>query len=164
MLSYSVLYIKRRALICIVFFVVLLVYISDLVQFENELFDDIKSIDSELQMIIYENYGKFIAATDTIHNMKTTVELMEVLNGVQYFFSFIVLMELYDVVYDLILKIASFSCKLLQSQLCELTEHTNALQHFHEELHGNLETNQARLHRLVGYCKKFAFSIRIQFI
>jgi vacuolar protein sorting-associated protein 51 len=35
---------------------------------------EIRAIDSDLQMLVYENYAKFISATDTIKRMKTNVE------------------------------------------------------------------------------------------
>ena len=39
---------------------------------------EIKSLDSDMQMLVYENYSKFITATDTIRRMKSNVEGMEV--------------------------------------------------------------------------------------
>ena len=43
--------------------------IQRLVQTSNELDSEVKNLDSELQMIVYENYSKFIRATDTINQM-----------------------------------------------------------------------------------------------
>ena len=37
---------------------------------------EIRSLDSDMQMLVYENYSKFIAATETIRRMKTNVEAM----------------------------------------------------------------------------------------
>eukprot|EP00959_Pyramimonas_sp_CCMP1952_P252352 5272539-Pyramimonas_sp.AAC.1 len=37
---------------------------------------EIKSLDSDMQMLVYENYSKFITATDTIRRMKSNVEGM----------------------------------------------------------------------------------------
>lgn len=44
---------------------------------EKLLNSDIKRLDSELQTLVYENYNKFIMATDTIKKMKSHVESME---------------------------------------------------------------------------------------
>eukprot|EP01018_Ginkgo_biloba_P011119 Gb_16420 [translate_table: standard] len=38
---------------------------------------EIKNLDSDLQMLVYENYNKFISATDTIRRMKDNVVGME---------------------------------------------------------------------------------------
>ena len=37
---------------------------------------EIRSLDSDMQMLVYENYSKFIAATDTIRTMKHNVDTM----------------------------------------------------------------------------------------
>jgi hypothetical protein len=37
---------------------------------------EIKSLDSDMQMLVYENYSKFISATDTIQQMKERVDGM----------------------------------------------------------------------------------------
>lgn len=37
---------------------------------------EIKNLDSDMQQLVYENYNKFIAATDTIRTMKTNVDGM----------------------------------------------------------------------------------------
>lgn len=37
---------------------------------------EIKSLDSDMQMLVYENYNKFISATDTIRKMKNRVEVL----------------------------------------------------------------------------------------
>ncbi|KAK3282785.1 hypothetical protein CYMTET_9486, partial [Cymbomonas tetramitiformis] len=42
----------------------------------SEMVQEIKSLDSDMQMLVYENYSKFITATDTIRRMKTNVEGM----------------------------------------------------------------------------------------
>ena len=42
-----------------------------------EMASEIKSLDSDMQMLVYENYSKFITATDTIRRMKSNVEGME---------------------------------------------------------------------------------------
>lgn len=38
---------------------------------------EIKNLDSDMQQLVYENYNKFITATDTIRAMKTNVDGME---------------------------------------------------------------------------------------
>ncbi|XP_047092471.1 vacuolar protein sorting-associated protein 51 homolog [Lolium rigidum] len=38
---------------------------------------EIKNLDTDLQMLVYENYNKFISATDTIKRMKTNIVGME---------------------------------------------------------------------------------------
>ena len=38
---------------------------------------EIKSLDSDMQMLVYENYNKFITATDTIRSMKSIVDGMD---------------------------------------------------------------------------------------
>jgi len=42
-------------------------------QRSNELSSEIKELDSDMQMLVYENYNKFICATDTIQQMKLKV-------------------------------------------------------------------------------------------
>ncbi|XP_043721536.1 vacuolar protein sorting-associated protein 51 homolog [Telopea speciosissima] len=39
---------------------------------------EIKNLDTDLQMLVYENYNKFISATDTIKRMKNNIVGMEV--------------------------------------------------------------------------------------
>jgi len=50
---------------------------SEVMERERLLNNDIKRLDMELQTLVYENYNKFITATDTIKKMKTHVESME---------------------------------------------------------------------------------------
>eukprot|EP00891_Asterochloris_glomerata_P001742 jgi/Astpho2/1742/Aster-04163 len=42
-----------------------------------EMSTEIKSLDSDMQMLVYENYNKFISATDTIRSMKSNVDGMD---------------------------------------------------------------------------------------
>eukprot|EP01084_Bolivina_argentea_P177617 307116_1 len=51
--------------------------VSELVNYSNELNHGVKALDSEMQMMVYDNYNKFISATDTIRKMKDQVENME---------------------------------------------------------------------------------------
>ena len=50
---------------------------EELVSIDIKMVQEIKAIDSDLQMLVYENYAKFISATDTIKRMKTNVEAMD---------------------------------------------------------------------------------------
>lgn len=51
--------------------------LSSLLMKNNDLVGEIKTLDGDLQMLVYENYNKFISATDTIRKMKHNVETME---------------------------------------------------------------------------------------
>ena len=48
-----------------------------LLQKHLEMSTEIKSLDSDMQMLVYENYNKFISATDTIRTMKSSVDDMD---------------------------------------------------------------------------------------
>lgn len=50
---------------------------ENLIKIDNEMVHDIKSLDSDMQMLVYENYNKFISATETIKRMKTNVVAMD---------------------------------------------------------------------------------------
>ncbi|KAH9323104.1 hypothetical protein KI387_017743, partial [Taxus chinensis] len=51
--------------------------VEGLLQRHVEMAAEIKNLDSDLQMLVYENYNKFISATDTIRRMKNNVLGME---------------------------------------------------------------------------------------
>jgi hypothetical protein len=51
--------------------------IKDLLKEDVKMVHDIKTLDSDMQMLVYENYNKFISATETIKKMKTNVEAMD---------------------------------------------------------------------------------------
>ncbi|UPR05083.1 vacuolar protein sorting-associated protein [Chloropicon primus] len=51
--------------------------LDELLDREVKLQSEVKQCDGELQSLVYENYSKFIAATDTIRNMRTKVDGME---------------------------------------------------------------------------------------
>ncbi|CAG0900241.1 unnamed protein product [Darwinula stevensoni] len=51
--------------------------LSHLMKKEKEIFRQIQELDSEMQTLVYENYNKFISATDTIRKMKTDFKKME---------------------------------------------------------------------------------------
>ncbi len=35
---------------------------------------DIKSLDADMQRLVYENYNRFITATDTIRDLKSNID------------------------------------------------------------------------------------------
>ena len=45
--------------------------LTQLMDKENEMVRHIRSLDSDMQTLVYENYNKFIAATETIRYMGT---------------------------------------------------------------------------------------------
>uniref|UniRef100_H2YB87 Vacuolar protein sorting-associated protein 51 homolog n=1 Tax=Ciona savignyi TaxID=51511 RepID=H2YB87_CIOSA len=51
--------------------------LSELMDAENDMAKQIRTLDSEMQTLVYENYNKFISATDTIRNMKRDFRQME---------------------------------------------------------------------------------------
>ncbi len=46
-----------------------------LLKLDDEMVRFIKKLDSDIRMLVYENYNKFIDATDTIRKMKQNVEV-----------------------------------------------------------------------------------------
>ena len=59
--------------------------LEELVHRGNAMVSEIKSLDSDMQMLVYENYNKFISATETIKRMKANVEAMDGdMNAVKY--------------------------------------------------------------------------------
>ncbi|RLN94073.1 hypothetical protein BBJ28_00024738, partial [Nothophytophthora sp. Chile5] len=51
--------------------------LNDLLATDDQLIREIKELDTNMQMLVYENYNKFISATDTIRKMKNNVASME---------------------------------------------------------------------------------------
>lgn len=51
--------------------------LNELMQTEHQIYRQIQSLDSEMQTLVYENYNKFISATDTIRKMKNDFKKME---------------------------------------------------------------------------------------
>lgn len=51
--------------------------LENLLQKHVEMAAEIKNLDTDLQMLVYENYNKFISATDTIKRMKNNIVGME---------------------------------------------------------------------------------------
>lgn len=50
---------------------------ENLIKIDNDMVHEIKALDSDMQMLVYENYNKFIGATETIKRMKTNVVAMD---------------------------------------------------------------------------------------
>ncbi|KAI8855333.1 hypothetical protein BC829DRAFT_428903 [Chytridium lagenaria] len=48
--------------------------LSDLIRTDTELIAEIKDIDGQMKTLVYQNYHKFISATDTIKQMRTKVD------------------------------------------------------------------------------------------
>lgn len=51
--------------------------LEELLLLENNLVSEVRTLDGNMQTLVYENYNKFISATDTIRDMKSNVERME---------------------------------------------------------------------------------------
>ncbi|CAG8438735.1 10634_t:CDS:10 [Acaulospora colombiana] len=52
-------------------------HLYELMQRDNDLSTEIRQLDGDMKTLVYENYNKFISATDTIRKMKSNVESME---------------------------------------------------------------------------------------
>ena len=50
---------------------------EELLRADDKMVKEVKSLDSDMRELVYENYNKFIAATDTIRKMKGDVASME---------------------------------------------------------------------------------------
>lgn len=51
--------------------------LNELMDKTTEMVKDIRSLDSDMQTLVYENYNKFISATETIRKMKNDFKKME---------------------------------------------------------------------------------------
>ena len=51
--------------------------LSDLLRADETLITEVQELNNDMQNLVYENYNKFISATDTIRKMKDQVEGME---------------------------------------------------------------------------------------
>ncbi|XP_041035847.1 vacuolar protein sorting-associated protein 51 homolog [Carcharodon carcharias] len=51
--------------------------LAELMEGEAEMVKHIRALDSDMQTLVYENYNKFISATDTIRKMKNDFKKME---------------------------------------------------------------------------------------
>jgi hypothetical protein len=50
--------------------------VEQLIEKDVKMIQEIKTLDSDMQMLVYENYNKFISATETIKHMKLNIEKM----------------------------------------------------------------------------------------
>jgi hypothetical protein len=50
---------------------------ENLLEYDDKMVHEVKNLDTDMQMLVYENYNKFISATDTIRSMKVNVQNME---------------------------------------------------------------------------------------
>ncbi|KAL7753221.1 hypothetical protein RI367_000996 [Sorochytrium milnesiophthora] len=53
-------------------------HLPGLLKRDNELITEMKELDGDMKTLVYENYTKFINASDTIHKMKLDVDDMEI--------------------------------------------------------------------------------------
>lgn len=51
--------------------------IDELLSRDTQMTHEIRALDSDMQMLVYENYNKFISATETIKRMKSNVDAMD---------------------------------------------------------------------------------------
>uniref|UniRef100_A0A7S3LP82 Vacuolar protein sorting-associated protein 51 homolog n=1 Tax=Aplanochytrium stocchinoi TaxID=215587 RepID=A0A7S3LP82_9STRA len=51
--------------------------LSQLLEEDDRMVHEIRSLDADMQLLVYDNYSKFIGATDTIRKMKHSVEQIE---------------------------------------------------------------------------------------
>ena len=51
--------------------------LAELLDTETRLGKEIRSLDSEMQTLVYENYNKFIAATDTVRNVRIYYQISQ---------------------------------------------------------------------------------------
>ncbi|KAI8343737.1 exocyst complex component Sec5-domain-containing protein [Chlamydoabsidia padenii] len=51
--------------------------LNGLIKNDNIIVSEMREIDGDMKTLVYENYSKFISATDTIRKMKSNVESME---------------------------------------------------------------------------------------
>lgn len=47
--------------------------LTDLMDKEQEIYKQIQALDGEMQTLVYENYNKFISATDTIRKVRASM-------------------------------------------------------------------------------------------
>jgi hypothetical protein len=52
--------------------------IDELIKMDNQINSEIRSLDGDLQTMVYENYNKFIAATDIVKNIKNNMKDLDV--------------------------------------------------------------------------------------
>jgi hypothetical protein len=105
------------------------------------MFGDVKSLDSEQQMLVYENYNKFISATDTISDMKTH------LNSMNVWLSFI-----FVLVYFELCLTRTNNCRICwQAEMLSLSHHMQKVRSLSESVDSHFGSMRSRLHKLVQY-------------
>ncbi len=57
--------------------------LNPLINESNHLFSETKSIDSDLNTLVYENYTKFISATDLTHSINMSLSSDEITNDLE---------------------------------------------------------------------------------
>ncbi|CAM9876920.1 unnamed protein product [Chrysoparadoxa australica] len=58
--------------------------VEKLLRRDENMVQEVRKLDSDMQMLVYENYNKFISATDTIRKMQRNMESMEAeMDGLQ---------------------------------------------------------------------------------
>ena len=48
--------------------------VYSLLKIDDDMVQEVKNLDSNMQSLVYENYSKFISATDTIRSMKNNID------------------------------------------------------------------------------------------
>lgn len=51
--------------------------LDELVAVEEDMVQNVRRLDSEIQQLAYENYNKFLTATNTVRNMQTAFTEMD---------------------------------------------------------------------------------------
>uniref|UniRef100_A0A915D2E3 Vacuolar protein sorting-associated protein 51 homolog n=1 Tax=Ditylenchus dipsaci TaxID=166011 RepID=A0A915D2E3_9BILA len=51
--------------------------LDELVAVEEDMVQNVRRLDSEMQQLVYENYNKFLTATNTVRNMQTAFTQMD---------------------------------------------------------------------------------------
>ena len=51
--------------------------IKELIRHNNEIDEDIKVHDQEIQSLVFENYSKFISSIDTVREMKDNICMVD---------------------------------------------------------------------------------------
>lgn len=54
---------------------------------ETDVIKDTQTLHSDMQTLVYENYNKFISATDTIRKVSFFISIISLLWDYQYLFS-----------------------------------------------------------------------------
>lgn len=51
--------------------------LDELVAVEEDMVQNVRRLDSEMQQLVYENYNKFLTATNTVRNMQAAFTAMD---------------------------------------------------------------------------------------